>query len=105
MRSPTQDEVNCPMCKTTPSKDNTKTMFNRCKWSFKVRRADGKKKEGAQTDTGAHGFVEMPSGTGERRSGGHWSLRRCHAKAGWAAHAYMHQTPWLIINESILLMN
>eukprot|EP01043_Picozoa_sp_COSAG02_P059096 COSAG02_NODE_7466_length_2999_cov_3.327931_3_plen_76_part_00 len=50
----------------TPSIDNSKTLFNRCKWSFKVRRADGKKKEGAPTDTGAHGFVEMPSGTGER---------------------------------------
>ncbi len=38
--------------------------FNRCKWSFQGRRADGTKKEGAPTDTGAEGFVEMPSGAG-----------------------------------------
>ena len=59
-----EDDVKCPMCKETPSEENTSTYFSNCKWSFKGRRTDGSKKEGAPTDTGPEGYVKMPAGEG-----------------------------------------
>lgn len=56
------DDVKCPTCNQMPSDKNTRTYFSKCKWSFKGRRADGKKMEGAPTDTGPEGYVEMPGG-------------------------------------------
>jgi hypothetical protein len=58
------DDVQCPICKKTPSEENNTILFSRCKYSFKGHREDGTKKEQAPKDTGPGGFQKMPGGSG-----------------------------------------